>query len=63
MAQGKKKVVRAAALPEAEAAKVQAEQVANWRPTPEAKKQATNLRIIAWVSWLVAIGADRKSVV
>lgn len=53
-----KKVVRAADLPDDESKKAFDEQVANWKPTPEAKKQATTLRIIALVAWVVAIGLE-----
>ena len=53
-----KKVVRAADLPDDAASKAFDEQVANWKPTPEAKKQATTLRIIAMVAWVVAIGLE-----
>lgn len=51
-----KKLVRAADLPDDESNKALEEQVANWKPTPEAKSQATTLRIIAMVAWVVAIG-------
>lgn len=53
-----KKLVRAADLPDDESKKAFDEQVANWKPTPEAKSQATTLRIIALVAWVVAIGAE-----
>ena len=53
-----KKLVRAADLPEGESNKALEEQAANWKPTPEAKLQATTLRIIALVAWVVAIGAE-----
>jgi len=53
-----KKLVRAADLPEDASNKAFEEQVANWKPTPEAKQQATTLRIIALVAWVVAIGAE-----
>ncbi|PFG18436.1 hypothetical protein ATK74_3025 [Propionicimonas paludicola] len=53
-----KKLVRAADLPDDESNKALEEQVANWKPTPEAKSQATTLRIIAMVAWVVAIGLE-----
>jgi hypothetical protein len=53
-----KKLVRAADLPDDESKKAFDEQVANWKPTPEAKQQATTLRIIALVAWVVAIGLE-----
>lgn len=52
----KKAVVRvesvAAATTEAET------EATTWKPTPEAKKQATKLRLIAGALWLVAIAAE-----
>jgi hypothetical protein len=53
-----KKLVRAADLPDGESNKALEERAANWKPTPEAKQQATTLRIIALVAWVVAIGAE-----
>lgn len=53
-----KKLVRAADLPEDASNKAFEEQVANWKPTPEAKSQATTFRIIALVAWVVAIGLE-----
>ena len=53
-----KKLVRAADLPDDAAKKAFDEQVENWKPTPEAKKQATTLRVIAMVAWVVAIGLE-----
>ncbi len=34
-----------------------------WSPTPESKKKATNLRIVAWVAWILAIGLEITAVV
>lgn len=54
MAKGEKKVVRAEPLPQGAAEEV----ASDWQPTPEAKKQATTLRIAAFACWLVAIGLE-----
>ncbi|MDR1766821.1 MAG: hypothetical protein LBR32_00015 [Propionibacteriaceae bacterium] len=53
MATTKKKVVRAASAPQAEAAAA-----SDWKPTAEAKSKATTKRIIAAVCWVVAIGLE-----
>lgn len=55
----KKKVVRAAQATGADDATTPDSQLApGWAPTPEAKSQATKLRIFAWVGWLLAIGVE-----
>lgn len=52
----KKKVVRVEA---AKTAKGEvAEEESTWKPTPEAKKKALTLRLIAGLLWLVAIGVE-----
>jgi hypothetical protein len=50
-----KKVVRVKSTP---AAKAEAAESATWKPTAESKGKATSLRIIAFVLWAVAIGAE-----
>lgn len=57
---GKKKVVRAASESSSPTAgDSSASQVpAGWKPTAEAKSRATQLRIFAWVGWLLAIGVE-----
>lgn len=61
--QGKKKVVRVESTPPAAAGGAKAsggvteasEPAPGWKPTPEAKKQATTFRLIAGGLWLLAI--------
>ena len=53
----KKQVVRAQTPATGTGAKKPATE-ATWKPTPEAKAQATKLRIFAWVAWAVAIGLE-----
>jgi hypothetical protein len=48
----KKKVVRVQSTPASRASEP------TWKPTPQAKSQATRLRIIAVVLWLVAIATE-----
>lgn len=52
----KKKVVRV----ESQAPKTDAggKKQPAWTPSPEAKKKATTLRIIAWAAWILAIGLE-----
>ncbi|MCE1175422.1 MAG: hypothetical protein LWW77_12585 [Propionibacteriales bacterium] len=58
MAKSEKKVVRAEALPDAVATTANDDIADDWQPTPEAKQQATTFRIISWVAWVLAIGAE-----
>lgn len=53
----KKKVVRAASQSGSRAAEA-ASNEPTWRPTEEAKGQATRLRIFAWIGWLLAIALE-----
>lgn len=52
----KKKVVRVEPSETTKTSKAGGRPV--WKPTEEAKKKATNLRIVAWVAWVLAIGAE-----
>lgn len=53
---GEKKVVKVNAPAAKTSADAKKERV--WTPTPEAKSQATKLRIFAWVAWIAAIGVE-----
>lgn len=55
---GKKKVVRASSSKQPAGAKKTEDNGPVWSPTPEAKAQAKTARIIAWVSWLIAIAVE-----
>lgn len=55
---GKKKVVRASSSKQATTARKTEDDGPVWSPTPEAKAQAKTSRIIAWVSWLLAIAIE-----
>ena len=59
---GKKKVVRAASSASKKSTQAQGSKTEStepvWSPTPEAKAQAKTARIVAWVSWLVAIAIE-----
>lgn len=55
MAENKKKKVRVESETTDAATK---EAAANWKPTPEAKQQATTKRILAAVAWTLAIGLE-----
>ena len=54
----KKKVVRVDETPAEKAAEAAGTTGETWKPTPEAKKQATTRRVIAIVLWLLAIGTE-----
>jgi hypothetical protein len=51
---GKKKVVRVESTPEAKAEEAES----SWKPTAEAKGKATRNRVIAFILWALAIGAE-----